>query len=833
MSKIELNNGENPNRETFFVDLILPVPVEGLFTYRIPHDLSESIGVGFRVIAPFGSKRILTGVIRKIHNQPPSDYEAKAIYEVLDDTPTLNETQFKLLEWMANYYMCQIGEVFNVAVPSGLKLSSESLVQIHPEFSIESSEYEFSEKEHQVLRACSDDQSLSYDKIRELTNTKNIYSILKSLVRKDAIIIIESIKEKYKPKTIKKVRLNPKYINQESLEELVTSLENKQKQVDVLLTFLKELDIIESPVLNDAGISKSVLPQNSSLKTLIKNHILEEFEVTVPRIERFSKELKEVRLNQNQQKVMNLLLKEFEKKDIVLLHGITGSGKTEIYIKLIKEVLESGSQALLLLPEIALTTQIVSRLRKVFGDKMGVYHSKFSDNERVEVWRGLTQGRFSFIVGVRSSIFLPFSSLGLIVVDEEHELSYKQFDPAPRYNARDSAMVLAGFHNAKLLLGSATPSIESYYNTHHKNYGLVSLNERFTKIPLPEILPVNMIKQRQKKLMHNEFSEPLYESISKALQAKEQVIIFQNRRGYSPHLLCNECGWIPKCKNCTVSLTYHQYSNDLRCHYCGYKETMPGRCQDCSSASLHPVRYGTEKLEEDLRLLFPSASVQRMDLDTTRKKKSYERIIEDFESGDIDILVGTQMVTKGLDFDHVTLVGILDIDRIMHFPDFRSYERTFQLATQVSGRAGRRNKKGLVYIQTNRPEHYLIKQVVNHNYQGMFSRELAEREKFRYPPFTRLIKIIVRNENSNVCEDAARFLAAQLASSLGSHRVLGPAEPLISKIRNKFLREIYIKLEREKISLNKVKKNIEEKGDFVLKQKEFGKTSLIFDVDPY
>ena len=833
MKKFQLNMDAPEERETLFADIILPVPVPGLFTYRIPFLLNNQISIGSRVIVPFGSRKILTGVIRKIHNLPPAKYEAKLIHDVLEETPSINNFQFKLFEWIASYYMCTIGEVINVAIPSGLKLSSESLVQLHPEFDRDLSDYEFSEKEISVLNALSTDRSLPYDRIHELTDTKNIHSIIKSLVRKDAILIYESIKEKYKPKKIKKIRLTGEHLDEKVLEKLMKSLEKKGKQLDIVLMYLKTVDIFESPELNVLGMNKSDLPQSSSLQTLIKNKIFDEFEVTVPRLETFSKNLKNVILNDNQQKVLDLILQEFESKDTVLLHGITGSGKTEIYIQLIKEALDNGSQVLYLLPEIALTTQIVSRLRKVFGDKMGVYHSRFSDNERVEVWKGIQDGKFSFIVGVRSSVFLPFSSLGLVIVDEEHELSYKQFDPAPRYNARDTAIVLAGFHKSKILLGSATPSIESYFNTKHRSYGLVTLSERFTNTPLPEIIPVNMIRQRKKKLVHGEFSQPLFDAIGQALAAKEQVIIFQNRRGYAPHLVCEDCGWIPKCKNCTVSLTYHQYSKDLRCHYCGYKENIVMQCPVCGSRSLHPVKYGTEKLEEDLRMLFQNAKVQRMDLDTTRKKKSYEQIIEDFETGEIDILVGTQMVTKGLDFDGVTLVGILDIDRMMHFPDFRSYERTFQLATQVSGRAGRRDKKGLVIIQTNNTEHPLMNKIVNHNYKGMVNVEINERKRFRFPPFVRLIKIIVRHDELIICEKAAKALSIRLIQELGLQRILGPAEPMISKIRNKYLREIYIKLERDKVNLDKVKKNILEIGREIQNNKDFKKTSLIFDVDPY
>jgi len=835
LKNLKLNIDAPEVRETLFADIIVPIPIPNLFTYRVPFEMNSFISVGSRVVIPFGRRKILTGVVGKIHSTPPQNYEARPIMDLLDEFPSINSMQLRLLKWMADYYMCTIGEAVNVALPSGLKLNSESLVQLHPEFDANTSDYEFSDSERNILYSLSDEKSLSYDKLRDLTGIKNIHSLIKSLVQKDAVIIYENLKEKYKPKKLKKVRLVKHYVGSSEIENLCNQLEKKEKQLDVLLTYLKTTNLLEDFNKNGDGIPKARLTEvsHSAIQTLIGKGIFEEFEVIIPRLEKFTGPTSSFKLNKDQQNALEKILFGFEKQQVVLLHGITGSGKTEVFIELIKEALDNGSQVLYLLPEIALTTQIVSRLRKIFGDKMGVYHSKFSDNERVEVWKGIHEGKFAFVVGVRSSLFLPFSSLGLIIVDEEHELSYKQFDPAPRYNARDSALMLGQIHNCKVLLGSATPTVESYYNASEGKYGLVELKKRFTNTPLPDIELIDMIRQRKAKLMHGEFSDPLVSALSQTLNEKEQAIIFQNRRGYAPHVVCQECGWVPQCPNCSVSLTYHQYSKDLRCHYCGHKEIIPPACKACGASILNPVKFGTEKLEEELKLLFPNANVQRMDLDTTRTRKSYQNIIEDFEEGAIDILVGTQMVSKGLDFDKVILVGIFDIDRIIHFPDFRSFERAFQLATQVSGRAGRRDKKGKVIIQTNNPEHFLLKRIQHHDYAAMYSYELSERKKFNYPPFSRLIRITLKHSESKVCEDAALFMAEKLIASLGKRRVLGPAEPLIMRIRNKYLREIYIKLERGKINLSKAKEMISGIGTEVEKNKNFPKVSLVYDVDPY
>ncbi|HEY8401835.1 MAG TPA: primosomal protein N', partial [Cytophagaceae bacterium] len=693
-------------RSTVFADVILPLPLPKMYTYRVSREMEEKVVPGARVVVQFGQKRVLTAIVANIHNQPPALYEAKYLLEVLDDVPSINSYQLKLFDWISEYYMCHLGEVLNAGLPSGMKISSESQIQLHPEFI--SDGLELSEKEEMVIAELRS-KNLSYNDLIKILGTKNIYPLIKSLIQKHAIILYEEIKEKYSPKTIRKIRLNADIANnKKKLEEVFQQLEKKVQQTDVLLKYLQEVPVYKNPDLNRTGITKSTLLlkniSTSSLNTLVKNKIFEEFDVTISRFADTEAEEELPTLTENQQTAFQQILKELESKDVCLFRGITGSGKTEIYIHLIKHALEGGNQALLLLPEIALTTQIVKRLAKVFGNKMGVYHSKFSDNERVEVWNGLLEGKFSFIIGVRSSIFLPFDNLGLVIIDEEHETSYKQYDPAPRYHARDTALMLARLHNAKAVLGSATPSIESYYNAKEGKWGLVSLLKRYGNSQLPDIELIDLRVERKNRRMRNDFSNQLLQSLETCIQNNEQAIVFQNRRGYAPFLVCEDCGHIQKCQNCSVSLTYHLFGAEMRCHYCGHKESVPSGCVACGSVKVKTSGAGTEKIEDELKLFIPNGRIQRMDLDTTRRKSSYENIINEFEKGETNILVGTQMISKGLDFGRVSTVAIFDADRMIHFPDFRSYERAFQMITQVSGRAGRREKKGKVVIQTHNPD---------------------------------------------------------------------------------------------------------------------------------
>jgi primosomal protein N' (replication factor Y) len=827
--------GQTESRNTLFAEILLPVPIAKLFTYRIPLEFNDHIKIGQRAIVQFGDRKVLTGIIAELSDQP-KDYEVKSILEILDTFPVVNQLQLKLFQWIADYYMCTTGEVMNAALPSGLKLSSESMVQIHPAFDLDESDYAFSEKEIILVKRLQT-ASLSYTDVSKLLGVKNIYSILKSLVSKEAIILFEEVREKYKPKIEKKIRLASQYTNTAALSKLFEDLATKPKQEAVLLKYLQEVAVMHDPAINKIGTAKKNIIEGdisgAALITLIKKNIFEEFETVIPRFEiSAAPDTHVILLSEEQEHAQTAILKSFETQDTTLLHGITGSGKTEIYINMIRKALDGEAQVLYLLPEIALTTQIVQRLKKVFGSDMGVYHSRFSDNERVEVWNGILSGRYKFVVGVRSSIFLPFDNLGLIIIDEEHDSSYKQQEPAPRYHARDAALVIARMHNAKVLLGSATPSVESYHHATQSKYGLVKLDKRFGNAQLPKLILADMARERKQKTVKGEFSALLLKSIDDALKGNEQVIIFQNRRGYSPMVNCEDCGWVPKCVNCAVSLTYHQFRHSLICHYCGYKESLPHNCPTCTSTRLKTVGYGTEKLEEELKLHFPEASIQRMDLDTTRSKTGYETIIGQFEKGETDILVGTQMVTKGLDFDRVSLVGVFNADRMMHFPDFRAYERAFQLITQVSGRAGRREKSGNVVIQTSSTDHELLDFIIKNDFERFFKTQIADRQQHGYPPFSRLIEITVKHLDKKICREVAGDVADRLRNNLKDIRVLGPGEPIISKIRNQYLMNILIKIVRGRGDLQSIKTTIQSTAIELLKNKAYKNTRIVIDVDP-
>ncbi len=834
MSQLEFQVNESQSDFiTKFVDVILPLPLPRLYTYRVPFDLIDQVVIGARVVVQFGRKKILTAVIADIHEQAPEKYEAKYLLELLDDNPVINQIQLRLFYWIADYYMCHIGDVVKAALPSGFKLSSESKIQLNPD--LENEAVELSNHEEIILENLREKGALKYDEISELVGRKGINKLLKSLIEKQVILLFEEVKEKYSPKKVKKVRIAPKYNDVSIIETLMEELEKKPKQLDVLLKYLQQIPLFEDAEANFLGLEKKrLLDHNistSSLKTLVTKGVFEEYEEVISRFPEIdSGSGARIKLSKEQEQAVQQLLSSFESKDITLLHGVTGSGKTEIYIDLIQKVLETGSQVLLLLPEIALTTQIVIRLRKIFGDKMGIYHSRFSDNERVETWNGVISGRFSFVIGVRSAIFLPFNDLGLIIVDEEHDASYKQHEPAPRYQARDVAMVLAQYHQAKVLLGSATPAIESYYHTQQGNWGLVTLKSRYGDAQLPQIIPVE--NKYANKDGHGSFSIQLLEEIKHTIAQDKQVIIFQNRRGYAPFLICEDCGNVPICENCNVSLTYHQYSSELRCHYCGYTQGVPTNCEACGSLRIKTVGHGTEKIEEDLQIALPTVNIERMDYDTTRKKNGYERIINNFTAGHTNVLVGTQMISKGLDFGNVTLVGIYDADRMWSYPDFRAHERAYQLITQVSGRAGRKREAGRVIIQTNNPKHEVLHFIMSDDYLGFLKKELYERNKYRYPPFTRLVKIIIKHSEKEISNNAALALAQLLYVPFNKKSILGPQEPLINRIRNLFLTEILIKIERNSNQLKAQKHKIRELIDHIRTKKEFKNCRITIDVDP-
>jgi primosomal protein N' (replication factor Y) (superfamily II helicase) len=819
--------------QTVFVDVVLPVPIPQHFTYRVPRELSDLVKIGSRVVVDFGKSRVLTAVIVKIHNSPLPKYQAKYISELLDLDPIVTKQQIWLFDWVAEYYMCNVGEVMNIALPAGLKISSMSKIQYNPDFS---NPELLTVDEIKLLEILKTQDSLNYEEVSRVIDQKDVNKAIKDLVAKHAIIIFEELKDKYKPKIVKKIRLKRVYEGSEEILNLVDLLEKTTKQQEVLLEYLSNIPIQDLPANNKLGVEKTLLKNGgvseSSLKTLIEKGIFEEFEVVVSRFNTPKVDIpKAFILSEAQLNASHQILSLFQEKDVVLFHGITGSGKTEIYIDLIQKVLASGSQVLFLLPEIALTTQIVSRLQLVFGDSMGVYHSKFSDNERVEVWRGVLDGKFQFVVGVRSSIFLPFDNLGLIIVDEEHETSYKQFDPAPRYHARDVAIMLAYKQSSKVLLGSATPSIESYFQAKNDKYGLVELFERFGNAQLPNIQLIDIKKERKEKTLNREFSLPLLTAIENNMKNKEQSIVFQNRRGYAPYINCQECNWIAHCDQCAVTLTYHMSSQQLVCHYCGHKEAMHKVCPECSSIKMKTIGVGTQKIEDDLQEILPEAKILRMDFDTTRTKNAYQNIIGEFETGEIDILVGTQMVSKGLDFDHVSLVGIYNADSMIHFPDFRAAERAFQLITQVSGRAGRREKKGTVMIQTGNPDNKILHYVVNNDYVGFYETELVEREGYNYPPYSRIIEIIVKDVDQLLAHQAASRLAEVLANQLGRYRVMGPEKSLVERVRNKYLFEVWLKLEKDKVNIQAAKTFLKEEIVNLVTEKKFKSVQVIVNVD--
>ncbi len=822
---------------TWFVQVLLPLPLPKAFTYRVPNQLADKVQLGVRVIVPLGKKKVITGVIQHISTTAPKDYEAKYLFEILDDFPLIMPQQFQLFSWMANYYMATEGETLNIGLPSGLKLSSESKIQLHPNFIREGSPYIFSNLEEITIDLLKKEELLSYQQLAELASAKEISLLIKELLKKNVIIIIEQVKEKYKVKTEKYVKLNKSFLSKAKLELLMAELENKPKQLDVLLKYLQQISVFKNTELNEAGVPKiSFSKANlsaSSLNTLIKNGVFHDFDKLIPRVE-FSDNntlTSDITLADFQQQAKNELEEKFNTHDVNLLHGVTGSGKTEIYLSFIKEVIDSGSQALFLLPEIAITTQMIQRVRKIFGAQVGVYHSKFSDAERVEIYKGVAEGRLNFVIGVRSAIFLPFNNLSFIVVDEEHEQSYKQFDPAPRYHARDTAIMLGKIHFAKVLLGSATPSIESYFNAKNDKFGLVALNTRYKEVSLPTIEIINMKKEKAKKRTNGDYSNMLIEQLTTQLGLNKQAIIFQNRRGYAPYIQCETCGWIAECENCSVSLTYHMKQHQLKCHYCGFRQKSTASCLNCESNNLKMKGFGTEKIEDDLSLLFPDVKIQRMDKDTTRKKYSYQQIIESFENNETQLLIGTQMVSKGLDFKHVSLVAIVDADRMIFYPDFRAHERAFQMMLQVSGRAGRDNEQGHVVVQTYQPEHLIFKYLQHYNYKEFYESQLIERRQFAYPPYYRLIKIIIKGRDARLAHDGARQLFNALVLHFGGGRVLAPHEPAIAKIKNIFHQEIWMKFEKGH-PLVKAKEQVKETVSTIKEGKGFSNIRIYFDVDP-
>ncbi len=822
-----------PNR---FVDIILPLALPKILTYTIPDELTDKIKVGIRVVVPVGKKKLYSGIVFKIHDQAPQTFETKDILQVIDSKPLVNETQLKFWEWMADYYMCSLGEVMVAALPSGLKLESETCICKN-----ELADYSISENEEIVLNNLDFEKKITIQQLLSRLDIPNPLGIIKSLLEKQLISVSENIESIYKPRTESYISLHPKYKSEENINKLFDDLKQAKVQERTLLAFLSLAP--PNSAIHSFSVSKRNLLEKSQatstvLSTMIQKEIFVECYKEISRLERYDDlRVEGADLSLVQQDAYSKVEGYFGDHQVVLLHGVTSSGKTEIYIHLIKEQLEKGNQVLYLLPEIALTAQIINRLRKVFGNRVGIYHSKFSDAHRVEVHNrllnfgeGTDKPSFDVVLGVRSSVFLPFKKLGLIIVDEEHENSYKQFNPSPRYNARDSAIMLASMHGAKVLLGTATPSIESYFNARSGKYGLVELTERHRNITMPEVKIVNTNDARKRKKMKSHFSDVLLDEIEIALAKKEQVILFQNRRGFAPFIECNECAWVPKCEHCDVSLTYHKYKNLLVCHYCGFSIPSPSGCLACGSNDMQMRGFGTEKVEEELAIFFPDAKIQRMDLDSTKSKTAYERIISDFEDGNVDILIGTQMVTKGLDFDRVSLVGILNADNMLNFPDFRAYERSYQLMAQVSGRAGRKNRQGLVIIQTAQPNHPVINQVVNNDYFGLYANQVNERKQFKYPPYFRLISLTTKHKDLKLLEMASNELANGLKEKIGVN-ILGPETPPVNRIQGLYLMNILAKIDREQSAL-RVKGLIKYYIDYLKQKQEYKQLVVAVDVDP-
>jgi primosomal protein N' (replication factor Y) len=768
-----------------------------------------------------------------VHYVAPENYETKDVEEVLDTSPVILPTQFRFWEWLSTYYLCTLGDVYKAAMPSGMKLESETLVAYNEEFE---ATVPLPKNEQRIVDLLNDYKEQCVTQLQKASGLKSILPIIKRLLEKQAIFVKEDLKRNYKPRTEARVRLTEAYSTEHALRELFDNLGRAKKQLSLLMKYIELSgwmgtastlkEVSKKDLLDKTGASVSIL------NSLVEKGVLETYYYEIGRLDKSIKGTLSLNpLNVAQERAFTAIRNSFQEKSVCLLHGVTSSGKTEIYIHLIEEVLRKGQQVLYLLPEIALTMQITERLKRVFGHRLGVYHSKFPDAERVEIWKKqLTDESYDIILGVRSSIFLPFKRLGLIIVDEEHENTYKQQEPAPRYHARSAAIMLASMYGAKVLLGTATPSVESYFNARKGKYGLVQLKERYKEIRLPHIELVDIKELTRQKRMKGPFSPILVKEIRSALDRREQVILFQNRRGFAQMIECRTCGWIPKCKNCDVSLTFHKRLNQLTCHYCGYTQSVAASCPACGGVELLNRGIGTERIEEDIQLTFPDVRVARMDLDTTRSRTAYEKIIADFEQGKTDILIGTQMISKGLDFNHVNVVGILNADTMLNYPDFRSYERAFQLMAQVAGRAGRKDKQGLVILQTKSPELPVISQVLNNDYEQLYEDQLAERQVFRYPPFYRLIYVYLKHRKEDVLEQAAEMAATLLRTGLGN-RVLGPDKPPIARIQTLFIKKIMIKVELT-ASMTKVRDYLKGVQRTLSEDARFRSLIVYYDVDP-
>lgn len=776
----------------YFIEVVLPLAVSKTFTYQVSEAEFNYIQIGMRVAVPFGKTKIVTALVLDKNNIPPQLYEAKEIHQILDEQPVVNAFQIEHWKWIASYYMCSLGEVFRSALPSGYILESETQISAKENATVDFSELK--DDEYLILEALQSQSSITIQDVIKILGKKTVFPIINKLLAKGALVLQEEISEQYKPKLVRYIKLQDAYLQPDKLAELLKELSSAKRQRELVMHYFQLHAQDKNPIsvkqlIESSGISSTII------KSLVDKLIFEEYYIAHDRVVFDQATDSQFTLSAPQQKAYESIQQNLNHFEVNLLHGITASGKTEIYIKLLEYYVQQGKQVLFLLPEIALTTQLVQRLTAYFGNEVAVFHSKYTNNERIEVWNQVLEQspKAKVVIGVRSALFLPFSNLGCIIVDEEHEPTYKQNDPAPRYHARDAAIVLAKQHQAKVLLGSATPSLETYYNVQTKKYGLTELNVRYGKIVLPEIFLIDIKDKYFRKKMTGHFSDELIEAIAETVTKGEQVILFQNRRGFSPYVECMTCGHVPHCPSCDVSLTYYKFKNQLRCHYCGYSMANPTHCHSCQSVDLTTKGFGTEQIEMELKTLFPEKNIGRMDQDTTRGKFGFEKIIDAFKNREVDILVGTQMLAKGLDFDNVTLVGILNADNLLNQPNFRAYERAFQMMTQVSGRAGRSEKSGKVLIQTFNPLHNTIQQVLGTDYLSMYKEQLYERQNFKYPPFYRLIKLTLKHRDFDKLKEGALWLYTVLAKSM-PYPVLGPEEPAINRIRNEYIRTIMVKI---------------------------------------
>ena len=811
-----------------FVKVLLPLAIPHSITYYVPESLVKEVRFGQRVEVPFGRNKLYSAVVVEIVSEKPADVKVKPIISLIDKEPIITPEQVKLWQWIAQYYCCTEGEVLQAALPANLKLSSETILILSPLFDDDYTD--LTDKEYMITEALTLQNEISIGDIRKILDQKTVYPIVNSLIEKRIVYLKAEMKEKYKPKKIACVRFAQKYVKHpEQLSEAFDLCAKSSRQTEALMGYIvlaKDQDYVQK-----TDLYKKASVDSTVLKAMEKKGIFELYEREISRLGTYEDDLQEMFvLDEQQTRALSELTNLFKEKSTVLLHGVTGSGKTRVYIEFIQAAIARGEQVLYLLPEVALTAQIISRLQKVFGDEIATYHHKLNDHERVEVWNAVKNGK-SVVLGPRSAMFLPYQNLKWVIVDEEHDSSYKQHDPAPRYHGRDTAIYMAHLYGAKTLLGTATPSVETYYNAKKGKYGLVQMPRRYGDIAMPEINVTDAKKEKEQRKLQSHFTSKLLDDMTAALERGEQIILFQNRRGYAPALRCQSCGWTQECKNCDVTLTYHKFHHNLQCHYCGYHAPLVKNCPNCGDIDLRLQGFGTEKIEDELKIYLPDAKIARMDYDSVRSKNAHAKLINDFEEKRVDVLVGTQMVTKGLDFENVSLVGIISADQLLQFPDFRASERGFQLMTQVSGRAGRKKKQGQVLIQAMNVAHPVLREVIENDYQGFYHREIMERNAFKYPPFTRLIKITLKHKKADVLNHGAKIFGEYLKKELGD-RVQGPAVPHVGRVRNYYLLDFSIKLELNMEVINFAKRVIRASTVKLNREAGYSTVRVNTDVDP-